>query len=274
MALVGVIEAGAVERILQSVSFAAGDVLVLFSQDKASGQVLFEKGQIVTARLGELRGEAAVAGLRRWSHGHYTLIKRSQVVEGSRGQVALGLLERRLSRPLERWLKEHGYQTSLIANPQQAVETIVFLRPDLLLLPCPRRTLGVSCAELSALLGREMQLSPAILVLDETAAPFSEPTPPCVRARPVVEELEQMLTLDWSGTRLGVRLASQEETAKIPRPRPRPLPAERSSEASEELLALEVARSLRQGRLTWRDLLLALGVLLFGSSAIWIGLWR
>lgn len=275
MALVGVIAAGDVDRILQSVALAGADVLVLFTAEGATGHVLFEKGEIVTARLGELRDDAAVVALKQWASGHYTLIKRDHAVEGTLGHVALGVAGSGARRSLARWLKHQGYQTSVIASPQQAFETITYLQPDLLLIPCPRGYLGGTCAELSERLRKEMRLPPAIIVV-ETGTPAHacpEPSPPCVRIAATVEALQQALAMGWTGTRLGVRQASMEQTDKIARPA---LPPQKrgGKSGSGEMLALALRGSLQSDRLTGRDLLLALAVLLAGSAGIWMAWWR
>jgi CheY-like chemotaxis protein len=272
MPLVGVIEPGAVERILQSISFASADVLVLFSRDGASGQVLLEGGKIVTARLGELRDDEAVAALQQWSSGHYKLIKRGAKAEGTRGHVALNLLGTRTRRTLERALKHQGYQTSVVADPEQALQVIVYLQPDVLLTGCPRQSLGTSCVDLSVKLRQEMLLPPAIIAIEVTPQGCTEPSPPCVRAAGTVDGLVRALDREWTGTRYGVRRASLEQTAKITRPVLRRQPP--GTPPSEELQAVAVAASQRApDGLTLRDLLLALGVLLLGSAAIWTAWW-
>jgi hypothetical protein len=271
MALVGVITPGVVQKVLDSVAFAGADVLVLFNHEHASGHVLVEQGKVVTARLGELRDEAALAALREWTTGHYTLIKRGHVDQTTRGHVALGIPDSKARRTLARWLKSEDYETSIIANPQQGLETIIFLQPDLVLTVCPKTTLRLSCAQLDQRLRESMRLPPALVVLGSTGVECSESSPPCVRTVATVDGLQGVLAQDWTGTRLGVRAAKQEQTARIVKPSPRPP----GQPASEEMLALALGGSLAKPTadgLTAPDLLLALLVLLVGSAAIWLGL--
>jgi hypothetical protein len=261
MPLVGVIEAGSVERILQSVSFAKADVLVLFSRTQQSGHVLLEQGKVVTARLGELRDDAAIAALKQWTEGHYTLVKRGHAVEGVRGHVVLNIVGTRTRRSFERWLKEQGYRTSTVGHPDQAMEVIEFLQPDVLLTVCPRQALALTCGELAARLKQTSYLPPAIIALD---VPQACAEPACVRISGTIESLREALDDEWPGTRLGVRKASAEATAKVVIPiQPRP---------SDELL-LEAMATVPRDRLSLRDVLLAVGVLALASGAIWITWW-
>lgn len=268
MPLVGVIEPGTVERILQSVSFAKADVLVLLTRDQQSGHVLLEQGRVVTARLGELRDDEAIGALKLWPAGHYTLIKRGHTAEGVQGHVVLNILGTRTRRALERWLKQQGYQTSVVGYPEQAMQIIDYLQPDVLLTACPRQALGLSCKELTARLHKENMLPPAIIALDVAAQGCTEPTPPCVRVAGTVETVQQALDDDWHGTRFGVRKASAESTARVVIPL-----AHMKKPPSEELLASAMAALPARDHLTARDLLLALGVLVFGTGVIWISWW-
>ena len=265
MPLVGVIEPGSVERILQSVSFAKADVLVLFSRDQQSGHVLLEQGKVVTARLADLRDDDAIAALKQWTAGHYTLVKRGHVVEGVRGHVALNIPGTRTRRTFERWLKQQGYQTSVVGHPDQALQVIEFLQPDVLLTACPRQALALTCSELAARLRLASHIPPAIIALDAAPLACGEPAPPCVRVAGTIEALEEALDDEWPGTRLGVRKASAEATAKVVVPF-------RPHAASDELLAKAIA-AVPRDRLSPRDLLLAASVLALASGAIWIFWW-
>jgi CheY-like chemotaxis protein len=266
MALVGVIEPGSVERILQSVSFAKADVLVLFSHEGQSGHVLLERGKVVTARLAELRDDAALAALKQWTVGHYTLVKRGHAVEGVRGHVALNIIGTRTRRTLERWLKQEGYETSVVGHPDQALQVIEFLQPDVLLTACPKQSLALTCSELAARLKQASYLPPAVIALDAAPLACAEPSPPCVRVAGTVESLQEALDDEWPGTRLGVRKASAEATAKVV------VPVARARSTSDEVLADAMA-ALPRDRLSLRDILLAASVLALGSGAIWIYWW-
>jgi hypothetical protein len=79
--------------------------------------------------------------------------------------------------------------------------------------------------------------------------------------------------MGWTGTRLGVRQASMEQTDKIARPVLPPRKRGSGKPGSEEMLALALRGSLQGDRLTRRDLLLAMAVLLAGSAGIWMAWW-
>jgi CheY-like chemotaxis protein len=268
MPLVGIIDEGSVERIIQSIAFARADVLILFARDQHFGHILFDQGVVSTARLDELKDEEALDSLKRWTSGHYTLIKRGHVEEGDRAHALLNGLDPKTRRILERWLKRQGYKTSVVGYPQHATQIISYLQPDLILTPCPLTALGASCQELVDRLRREMVLAPLVVAIDVPQGSCPEDRSSCIRITGTIEALESALSQQWPQTRLGVRLAVVEETAKIMRPqRPRVPPSE------EVLAAMVRAPSLRSGRLGLKDLALPLGVLLLGSALIWLALW-
>jgi CheY-like chemotaxis protein len=265
MPLVGVLEPGTVSRIVRSVRHARGDVLVLLEQDNRSGHLLFEKGELVMARLGDRLGDDVLEALEGWSTGHYSLLKRSKQEEEARAHVMLNGLNLTTRRTLERWLKRNGYATSTVGYPQHAIQVIPYIQPDVVLMHCPRGNLYLSCGELSARLREEMNGPPPLLVVVFGARDrCSEPG--CVRIKPDIGELEQVLARPAEGTRLAIRQASQEHTARIYRPEP--LEPRGGPPGTTEIAAQP------EDRLTIgaRELLPMLLVLALGSAVIW-GLW-
>ena len=270
MPLVGLIEPGAVERILKSVSYAGANVLILFEREQETGHVLFEGGELVMARLRDLRGEEALEALRGWPSGHYSLLKREQRESDARAHVLLNSLNLRTRRVMERWLKRAGYSTSIVGYPQHALQVVSYIQPEVVLMHCPRGALGVSCPELTELLRESMHVPPAVVVIDDVHHPCPEPTPECVKIPCSVEALEGLLAQPWPETRYGVRQSSEEQTAKIYRPEQ--LPAEPAQLASG-LGGPVAAPAAAGGELTVGDLLAVIVTLLLGSAVIWTWWW-
>jgi hypothetical protein len=266
MPLVGVLEPGTVSRIVRSVRHAKGDVLVLLEQDDKSGHLLFAHGELVMARLGDQLGAGVLATLEGWSTGHYSLLKRSQKEAEARAHVMLNGLNLTTRRTLERWLKRNEYATSTVGYPQHALQVIPYIQPDVVLMQCPRGDLYLSCAELSERLRQEMKGAPPLLVVVMGERDrCSEPG--CIRIKAKVEELEEVLSGAAEGTRLAIRQASQEHTAKVYRPEP--------VEPGDGVPGTkEIAAPPPEVRLTIgaRELWPMLLVLLLGSGVIW-GLW-
>jgi hypothetical protein len=198
MALVGVIEPGTVDRIIHSVVFAKADVLILFAQDHRFGHIVFTRGVVETALLDDMDGDDAVATLRGWSGGHFTLIKRNQLEEGREQTPAvLCGLPQEASVGLERWLKHKGYSTSVVAYPQHAEQLISFLKPELILTACPRQFLGISCVELkdwASMTGA----SSHVIAVGVAEGACTEPRSACLRISGV-EELEEVLSQQPQG---------------------------------------------------------------------------
>jgi hypothetical protein len=266
--LVGLIEPGTVERVLKSVAYAKANVLVLLEQEHRSGHVLFEKGQIVTARVGDLTGPAAVRAMRGWFAGHYSLLKRQKREVEALGHVLLISLELRTRRGFERWLKHQGYTTSIVGYPQHAMQVINYIQPEVVVMNCPRRTLAMSCDELREMLAEELGVPPLLIVVEHGDNRCEEPGPECVRCSAETSELQQVLAQPWPETRLGLRQRGEEATAKIYRPAPLPADLSRVKFQTDDYVTAEPA-----GGVTARRIALVLGVLLLGSGLIWSVWW-
>lgn len=263
MALVGVIEAGDVTRILRSVRHAKGDVLVLFERGDQSGHVLFERGEVVTARLDELKDEQALAALEQWDSGHYSLLKRARKDVEASGHALLCGLNLTTRRGLERWLKRSGWAASIVGYPQQAEQVVAYIQPEVVLMHCPRLTMGVPCSAVVERFRDKLKVPPLLVVVEGEDRRCPDPEEGCVRITADAAALERVLVgQSWPGTRYGVRQASEERTARIHRPQPLP-PAARAADAPEAGLPEEVRVA---------DLLPMLVTLLLGSGLIW-GLW-
>jgi hypothetical protein len=262
MPLVGVIEAGTVPRVLRSVAFAKGSVLILFQRDRETGHILYEKGELITARLNELRGQEAVDALKQWSSGHYSLLKRQAKETETRGHVLLSSLDIATRRKLERALRRDGYTCSIAGYPEHARQVIAYIQPDIVLMPCPKDGIGMACAELSEELRQEMKLPPAILVVEKSEEACTEPD--CVRCPSDPAAVVEALEGAWVDTRYGIRQQAPEETAKIFRPTTVALEStdDKQGEDGEEKLAAVPALHLA----------LVLTTLVLGSALIW-GWW-
>jgi len=264
--LVGLIEPGTVERVLKSVAYAKGNVLVLLEQEHCSGHVLFEKGSVITARVENKTGQAALGEMTSWIAGHYSLLKRQQKEVESKGHVLLNSLELKSRRAMERWLKREGFTSSIVGYPQHAMQVISYIQPDVILMPCPRPTLKLTCAELRDALKEALGVAPLLIVVETAAKRCEDPQADCVRTSTGVDGLKALLSQTWPETRLAVRAQSEEATAKIFRPAPLPADLDRVKLQSDEYAPLA---SRGPTRVTARDLALVFGALVLGSAAVW-----
>lgn len=265
MPLVGLIEPGTVERVLQSVAYAKGNVLVLLEQEHRSGHVLFEQGKIVTARIGDKTGQAAVREMTAWFAGHYSLLKRQQKEAEGKGHVLLNCLELKTRRAVERWLKREGYTSSIVGYPQHAMHVISYIQPDVVLMPCPRRSLKMTCAELRSELAEVLGVPPLLVVVESPERRCEDPQDDCVLSDGSIESLKALLAQTWPETRLAVRTQSDEATARIFRPTPLPADLDRVKFKTDDYAPLKRGPT----RVSAKDLGLVLGFLALGSALVW-----
>lgn len=265
MPLVGLIEPGTVDRVLQSVAYAKGNVLVLLEQEHRSGHVLFEQGKIVTARVGDKTGQAAVREMTAWFAGHYSLLKRQQKEAEGKGHVLLNCLELKTRRAMERWLKREGYTSSIVGYPQHAMQVISYIQPDVVLMPCPRRSLDVTCAELRKDLTELLGVPPLLMVVEIPERRCEDPQDDCVLTDGSIDSLKALLEQAWPETRLAVRTQSKEATARIFRPTPLPADLDRVKFKTDDYAPVKPEPT----RVMARDLGLVLGFLLLSSALVW-----
>jgi hypothetical protein len=174
MPLVGAIGPSTVADVIAATTRSGADAILLLSANGQYGHILFTAGQVTAARLGEHTGAGALELLSEWDSGVYTLIRAHEIREEQSNRIVLFGLRPQVVKQLERWLKEAGFESNVVAVRDEVLDVIAFVKPLAVLCSCPEFALGADCRALSKSLHDTQGWSPAIIVLADPARPCGE----------------------------------------------------------------------------------------------------
>jgi hypothetical protein len=194
MALVGLIESGTVDRIIEAVGQSKSSALLLLQRERQAGQVLFEEGEVISARVGADNDQPALQRCRDWSSGFYRLIRSADDMTHPAGLHALVVNADVDSR--DRWvdaLHAKGFRTSVTPKHGWMRPLVALLAPELILMTCPRQAGDCDCETLRAELDQGLDVAPLVVTVADPARRCEQPAELCQRAPLVPEALYQTL---------------------------------------------------------------------------------
>lgn len=211
MALVGLIERGTVRRLLHSVAETKRDAVILLRRESQFAHVVFDKGACTSAQLGGFTGIDALQVIQEWSSGYFSVGRRT-TQEGAQDyfHVLVVASNPKTRSALERWLAKHGFETSVLTNPDHTIQFVEMLEPDVVVVDCMQARYGTSCLDLRVLLRNTESSPPLVITLSEPGKQCGRPNQLCLTEPVDLSHLEDLLAQRWPGTRYDTVAAAAE----------------------------------------------------------------
>ena len=201
MSLVGLIKEGTVSSILRSVAQTKSNAVLLMHRDDQFGHAAFREGTLMSAQLEALEGDEALQSLKQWNSGIYSVVKRqpsgdTEVSPGTAQVLVVGPLTE-AHKQLRQWLRDKGFQISVVPYHEQAREVAAFLRPDVILLGCPPEGQVASCRRFQQEFEGQFDTPPLVILVGGNTGSCAHPNAACRGSAVKPGQVKHLLTERW-----------------------------------------------------------------------------